>query len=79
MLEYNVDEKDRRIMQFRALGFKQEEIATQLGISQATVSQRLEEINKKARESSDPEKFFWGILLGAALVAIGVMLAKKVE
>ena len=67
-----VDEMDRRIMQLRALGFRQEEIAGKLGISQGTVSQRLLGINKLAREHEPEnlESFFVGLLLGGFIVAL---------
>jgi transcriptional regulator len=73
----NFDELDRNIMKLRALGFKQEEIALHLNISQASVSQRLEEINIKARKSGNFEKFFWEVLLGGSLTLLGMALSKR--
>ena len=72
------DEIDRKIVQLRALGFKQEEIARRVDMSQASISQRLEEINKIAKKSDDMDKLFWGIMLGAAgLALLGMIVAKK--
>ncbi len=70
-----IDEVDRQIMQLRALGFQQEEIARRLNISQATVSQRLYNINQQV-QNQDPAKAFWTLILGGATI---YLLAKVIE
>ena len=48
-----IDDLDRNIVKLRALGYKQGDIAKELDISQASVSQRLDTINKLATRSTD--------------------------
>ncbi len=78
MIEYqNIDDIDRRIMQLRALGMHQEEIARSLGISQSAVSQRIEKIRQQTQGVTDAEKVFWTILLGAGAIYLLQNLLKK--
>ncbi|MHB1260525.1 MAG: helix-turn-helix domain-containing protein [Thermoplasmatota archaeon] len=58
------------MVQLRALGYGQTEIARQLGVSQGTVSRYLAAVNKSAREADDQGKF----LLGLIAVAAGIGL-----
>lgn len=62
---FDINTTEGRIMQLRALGYSQEEIANQLNLSQSAISQRLEVINQKAKCEGDPNKAFWTLLLGA--------------
>jgi DNA-binding NarL/FixJ family response regulator len=70
-----IEEMDRQIMQLRALGFQQDDIAQRLGISQATVSQRLYNINQQV-QNQDPAKAFWALILGGATI---YLVAKIIE
>lgn len=65
-----------QIMKMRALGYSQEEIARQLGITQSAVSQRIQGIRKKAQEMGNDEKAFWGLLLG---LGAAYLLSKLLE
>jgi len=69
---------DGQIMQLRALGFPQEKIAEKLGISQSTVSQRLDNIYRQAREQ-DPQKVFWTLILGGVSIYLLVKLLEGLE
>lgn len=67
--------KASRMVQLRALGYTQSEIAEQLGISQQTVSKYLAEVNKKARSAKDPVEFLWALLMiGAGVALLGTLL-----
>jgi hypothetical protein len=80
IFDNNIDDLDRRIMQLRALGYHQNIIASQLGISQSAVSQRIEKIRQitEGTNKEDAEKLFWTLLLGAgAIYLIGKALEKK--
>ena len=61
-----IDDFDKKIMQLRAMGYEQREIALQLGVSQSAISQRIQKIRRETNniESGDIEKAFWSILLG---------------
>ena len=56
--------KDGKIMQMRAMGFSQAEIAKKLNISQPAVSQRMNTIRKRARAGKDNDVTFWEMLMG---------------
>lgn len=71
-----VDEIDRQIMQLRALGFPQEEIARRLTISQATVSQRLYNINQQV-QNQDTDKAFWNLIVGGATLYLITKLLEE--
>jgi predicted transcriptional regulator len=62
-------------MQLRALGYQQDDIAQRLGISQATVSQRLYNINQQV-QNQDPARVFWTIILGGTAI---YLVAKIIE
>lgn len=53
------------IVRLRALGYSQSDIASQLHVSQQTVSRYLRGINEAAEEHGDLEQFLWLLLLGA--------------
>jgi len=59
----------------RALGFRQEEIANQLGISQNTVKYYLKKIRERAEEEGLPLVFYSIVLgpLGAPIVAAATL------
>ena len=63
-----MDDISRKIMQMRAVGLSQSEIAWRLNISQSAVSQRIEQIRKEASKFNDMEQAFWKLILGAASV-----------
>ena len=56
--------KDGKIMQMRAMGFSQAEIAKKLGISQPAISQRMSTIRRRAKAGKDNDVTFWEMLLG---------------
>lgn len=64
----NIDDLDRQIMQMRALGFHQDEIARKLQMSQSAISQRIEKIRNQTQGISDTEKLFWTLLVGAGAI-----------
>ena len=67
-----------KIMQLRALGYSQQEIAVHLNMSQSAISQKLEIINARAKKGKDLDKAFWTFLLGAgALYLLLKSLDKK--
>ncbi len=57
-------EKAKRIVELRGIGYKQKEIAREMNTSQQTVSRYLTEIKKQAEESENLDKFFLGLFLG---------------
>jgi predicted transcriptional regulator len=65
-----------KIMKMRALGYSQEEIAREMGITQSAVSQRIQGIRKKAQELGSDDKAFWGLLLG---LGAAYLLSKVLE
>ena len=79
MVNYqNIDETDRKVMQLRALGLHQEEIANQVGMSQSAVSQRIEKIRAQTEGVTDTEKLFWTLLIGgSALYLLSKIFDKK--
>lgn len=56
--------KDGKIMQMRAMGFSQAEIAKKLNISQPAISQRMSTIRRRARAGKDDDVVFWEMLMG---------------
>jgi len=56
--------KDGKIMQMRAMGFSQAEIAKKLKISQPAVSQRMSTIRKRALSGNDTDLVFWEMFMG---------------
>ena len=74
----NIDEIDRKIMQLRALGLHQEEIAHQVGVSQSAISQRIEKIRAQTEGITDTEKLFWTLIIGgSALYLLSKLFDKK--
>lgn len=66
-------EEIRQIIQMRGLGYSQQDIANELGISRKTVENhlsRLREQAEKAGEDNGLDNLFWGILLGAGAIAL---------
>ncbi|MCK4496826.1 MAG: hypothetical protein KAU24_01420 [Candidatus Aenigmarchaeota archaeon] len=72
------ENKDSQIMQLRALGFPQHEIAERLGISQSAVSQRLENIYRQTR-NQDINKVFWNLILGGVSIYLILKLLEGIE
>jgi len=52
-------------MKMRALGFSQNEIASNLGMTQSAVSQRIKTIRKHVDNSNNIEDDFWKLLVAA--------------
>jgi len=74
----DITDNDRLIMQLRALGYSQEEIADRLNMSQSAVSQRIQRINRIARQTDDPVSAFWDLVLGVgALYVLYKLLGDK--
>ena len=76
----NIDDIDRKIMQLRALGHHQIVIASELGMSQSAVSQRIEKIRQitETTKKEDLDKLFWTLILGAgAIYLLGKAFEKK--
>jgi DNA-binding CsgD family transcriptional regulator len=59
-----LDEIDKKIMQLRALSYRQDSIAKRLKISQSAVSQRINKIRSITNSNKHPEKLFWDLMLG---------------
>jgi transcriptional regulator with XRE-family HTH domain len=67
--------KASRMVQLRALGYNQSEIAAQLDVSQQTVSKYLAVVNERAKSANDPTQFLWGLLMiGAGVALLGSLL-----
>lgn len=63
----------RQIIQMRGLGYSQQEIADELGISRKTVENHLSRLREQAEEAGEEnglDNLFWGILLGAGAIAL---------
>ncbi|MBN1644657.1 AsnC family protein [Candidatus Woesearchaeota archaeon] len=60
----HLDDVDKKIMQLRALSYKQDYIAKKLKISQSAVSQRINKIRLVTKDNKNPEKLFWNLMLG---------------
>lgn len=74
----DIDDTDRQIMKYRALGFSQTEIAARMGVTQSAVSQRIQKIRRVAGESSDAEDAFWKLVIGlGALYVLGKLLDNR--
>jgi len=56
--------KDGKIMQMRAMGYSQAEIAEKMNVSQAAISQRFKTIRKKALANVNDEGIFWEMFMG---------------
>jgi len=69
-----MDSDAAQIMQMRALGYSQQEIAKALGTTQSAVSQRMGTIRKKAENSENFEDAFWKLLVAAG----GIYLLSKI-
>ncbi|MFZ3384716.1 MAG: sigma factor-like helix-turn-helix DNA-binding protein [Candidatus Methanoperedens sp.] len=65
-------EEIRQIIQMRGLGYSQQEIADELGISRKTVENHLSRLREQAEEAEEGglDNLFWGILLGAGALAL---------
>lgn len=72
----NIDDIDRKIMQLRALGFHQTDIASSMNISQSAVSQRIEKIRKQTI-NKDTDEIFWNLILGSGAYHLMKNLFKK--
>ena len=69
-----MDSSAAQIMQMRALGYSQQEIAKSLGTTQSAVSQRIGTIRKKAETGENYEDTFWKLLIAAG----GIYLLSKI-
>ena len=56
--------KDGKIMQMRAMGYSQAEIAEKMNVSQAAISQRFKTIRKKALANVNDQGIFWEMFMG---------------
>ena len=56
--------KDGKIMQMRAMGYSQAEIAKKLNISQPAISQRMSTIRRRAGAGKEDDVTFWEMLMG---------------
>ena len=56
--------KDGKIMQMRALGYSQAEIAKKLNVSQPAISQRMSTIRRRAGAGKDQDMTFWEMFMG---------------
>ncbi len=70
MVDEIIGDVDREIVKRRALGYKQAQIAKDLGISQATVSLRLEAINKRAQATENKNELFWTLVIDPAALSL---------
>ena len=66
-------EKTREIARYRALGYTQNEIAKQVGLSQQSVSRYLAALRDSASSSGNLDMFLLGLILGG----IGAALLMK--
>lgn len=71
--------KASHMVQLRALGYNQAEIAKELGVSQQTVSKYLAVINEKARAAPNATEFLWALLMIGAGVALFASLLKAMQ
>jgi len=71
--------QEGKLMQLRALGYTQEEIAQQLGITQSAVSQRISNIRNLAETKKNDDKAFWELLLGLGAVYLLGKVLEDVE
>lgn len=62
----------RQIIQMRGLGYTQQEIADQLGVSRKTVENHLRRLREQAKETEadNLDDLFWGIVVGAGALAL---------
>jgi len=62
----------RQIIQMRGLGYTQQEIADQLGVSRKTVENHLRRLREQAEEAEEDnlDDLFWGIIFGAGALAL---------
>lgn len=75
-----IDDLDRNIVKLRALGYKQGDIAKELDISQASVSQRLDTINKLAtRSTDDRERLFMTLVVGTTAASFLAYVNRSTE
>jgi len=56
--------KDGKIMQMRAMGYSQTEIAKKLNVSQPAISQRMRTIRRRALAGKDSDLTFWEMFMG---------------
>ncbi len=68
--------KASQMVQLRALGYNQAEIAEQVGVSQATVSRYLSAVNEVAQQSKDQLKFLLALFAIAAGFGLAAYLMK---
>ena len=70
----------RQIIQMRGLGYTQQEIADQLGVSRKTVENHLRRLREQAEEAQEDnlDDLFWGIVFGAgALALLSILLGNN--
>ena len=68
--------KASRMVQMRALGYTQADIARELDVSQGTVSRYLGAVNQAARDSGNEERFLIGLIAVAAGIALAAYLLR---
>lgn len=68
--------KASKMVQYRALGYNQEAIAGELGVSQQTVSKYLAAVNQSAKTSTDTQEFLLALLMVGAGVALFAALMR---
>jgi transcriptional regulator with XRE-family HTH domain len=68
-----------QVAQLRALGFTQAQIASQLGVSQQTVSRYLQGINEAAQQAEDRQEFLLGLLLIGLGIGAVIALSKILQ
>lgn len=66
-----------QMVQLRALGYNQAQIADQVGVSQATVSRYLTAINEAAQQSKDQAKFLLALFAIAASLAFAAYMMRE--
>lgn len=69
--------KASRMVQLRALGYGQEYIAQELGVSQGTVSRYLNAVNQTAEQSDNQGAFLVALIAIAAGAALAAFLLSR--
>ncbi len=65
-----------KMVQYRALGFNQAQIAEKVGVTQQTVSKYLAAIHASAKQNKNPEEFLLALLMIGAGVALFAALMR---
>jgi len=68
---------EAQVMQMRALGYSQSEIADRMDITQSAVSQRISKIRKRADRIGNDDNAFWELLLGLGALYVLKKLLEK--